>query len=48
MNVMNSDVAVLQNIADTLKQEPLASQRVLADNAGISIGLMNAILKRFV
>ncbi len=44
----NSDVAVLQNIADTLKQEPLATQRVLADNAGISIGLMNAILKRFV
>lgn len=48
MNVMNSDAAVLQNIADTLKEEPLASQRVLADKAGISIGLMNAVLKRFV
>lgn len=46
--MMNSDVATLQNIADTLKEEPLASQRVLAENAGISIGLMNAILKRFV
>lgn len=46
--MMNNDIATLQNIADTLKEEPLASQRVLADNAGISIGLMNAILKRFV
>ena len=46
--MMNSDVATLQNIADTLREEPLASQRVLAENAGISIGLMNAILKRFV
>ena len=45
---MNTDVATLQNIADTLKEEPMASQRVLAENAGISIGLMNAILKRFV
>ena len=45
---MNSDVATLQNIADTLKAEPLASQRLLAEKAGISIGLMNAILKRFV
>ena len=46
--MMNNDIATLQNIADTLKEEPLASQRVLAENAGISIGLMNAILKRFV
>ena len=45
---MNSDVATLQNIADTLKEEPLASQRVLAENAGMSIGLMNAVIKRFV
>lgn len=45
---MNTDLATLQTIADTLKEEPLASQRVLAEKAGISIGLMNAILKRFV
>lgn len=45
---MNTDAATLQNIADTLKQNPMASQRVLAENAGISIGLLNAILKRFV
>ena len=45
---MNSDIATLQNIADTLKAEPQASQRLLAEKAGISIGLMNAILKRFV
>lgn len=45
---MNSDIATLQTIADTLKEEPLASQRMLAEKAGMSIGLMNAILKRFV
>ena len=45
---MNTDVATLQNIADTLKEDPLASQRVLAENAGMSIGLMNAVIKRFV
>ena len=45
---MNNEVATLQNIANTLEQEPLASQRVLAENAGMSIGLMNAVLKRFV
>ena len=45
---MNSDVATLQSIAKTLEEEPLASQRVLAENAGMSIGLMNAGLKRFV
>ena len=44
---MNKDVAILQNIADTLEKEPQASQRVLAQNAGMSIGLMNAVLKRF-
>lgn len=45
---MNNDVAVLQDIADTLETEPMASQRVLAEKAGMSIGLMNAVLKRFV
>ncbi|MBQ5490601.1 MAG: winged helix-turn-helix transcriptional regulator [Treponema sp.] len=45
---MNSEVATLQTIANTLEQDPLASQRVLAEKAGMSIGLMNAVLKRFV
>ena len=45
---MNSDVKTLQLIAATLEEKPLASQRVLAKNAGMSIGLMNAVLKRFV
>ena len=45
---MNSDVATLQNIADILKEEPMASQRILAENAGMSIGLMNAVIKRLV
>ncbi len=45
---MNTDVATLQSIADTLEQEPMERQRVLAENAGMSIGLMTAVLKRFV
>ena len=45
---MNNDVTTLQVIADTLEHDPMASQRVLAQNAGMSIGLMNAVLKRFV
>ena len=45
---MNNDVTTLQVIADTLEHNPMASQRVLAENAGMSIGLMNAVLKRFV
>ena len=45
---MNNDITTLQVIAETLEHEPMASQRVLAQNAGMSIGLMNAVLKRFV
>ena len=45
---MNNDVATLQVIADTLENDPQASQRILAENAGMSIGLMNAVIKRFV
>ena len=44
---MESDLNTLKTIADTLEQNPLASQRMLAENAGMSIGLMNAVLKRF-
>lgn len=45
---MEQDLAILQKINDTLKNEPEASQRQLAENASVSIGFMNAILKRFV
>lgn len=45
---MNRDILTLQNIANTLEQNPLASQRSLAENANMSVGLMNAVLKRFV
>ena len=45
---MNNDIATLKVISDTLENEPMASERVLAQNAGMSIGLMNAVLKRFV
>ncbi len=45
---MESELVTLQKIADTLETEPMASQKILAENAGMSIGLMNAVLKRFV
>lgn len=45
---MNSEVETLQSIANTLEKEPLASLRLFAENSGMSIGLMNAVLKRFV
>ena len=45
---MNNDLATLQIIADTLENDPQASQRMLAENDGMSIGLMNAVIKRFV
>ena len=45
---MEQDLVTLQIISDTLKEEPKASQRKLAENAGISLRLMNAVLQRFV
>ena len=45
---MTNDIQTLQEIAEVLETNPLASQRVLAENSGMSIGLMNAVLKRFV
>lgn len=45
---MNQDLALLQNINQTLVSTPNANQRELAKNANVSIGLMNAVLKRFV
>lgn len=44
---MTQDLATLQNIADTLKVDPMASQRTLAKNSGMSVSLMNSVLKRF-
>lgn len=45
---MDQDLATLQVISETLKEKPEANQRTLAENTGMSIGLMNAVLKRFV
>lgn len=45
---MEQDLATLQIISETLKEEPQASQRTLAKNANMSLGMMNAILGRFV
>lgn len=45
---LNQDLALLQNINETLVATPAANQRELAKNANVSIGLMNAVLKRFV
>lgn len=45
---MEQDVATLQIISETLKDDPLASQRTLAKRTNMSLGMMNAILGRFV
>lgn len=44
---MNQDLSILQSINQTLSSSPDANQRELAKSANVSIGLMNAILKRF-
>lgn len=45
---MELDLATLQVISETLKEAPQASQRTLAKKANMSLGMMNAILGRFV
>lgn len=45
---MEQDLATLQVISETLKKDPQASQRILAKKANMSLGMMNAILGRFV
>lgn len=45
---MDLDLATLQVISETLKEDPQASQRTLAKKANVSLGMMNAILGRFV
>lgn len=45
---MEQDLATLQVISETLNEEPHASQRTLAKKANVSLGMMNAILGRFV
>ena len=44
---MEQDLATLQLISNTLKEDPNASQRVLAKKTNVSLGMMNAILGRF-
>ena len=45
---MEQVLATLQVISETLKEDPQASQRTLAKKANMSLGMMNAILGRFV
>lgn len=45
---MEQDLATLQVISETLKEAPQANQRTLAKKANMSLGMMNAILGRFV
>lgn len=44
----NSDEELLENINKTLTIDPYASQRTIARNCNVSLGMANAILKRFV
>ena len=45
---MEQELATLQVISETLNEDPQASQRTLAKKANMSLGMMNAILGRFV
>ena len=45
---MEQDLATLQVISETLNEESQASQKTLARKANMSLGMMNAILGRFV
>lgn len=45
---MELDLATLQVISETLKEDPQTSQRTLAKKANVSLGMMNAIFGRFV
>jgi len=42
-----SDIAILSDILDTLVLQPDASQRELAEKNRLSLGMTNALLKRF-
>lgn len=44
----NSDEEFLENINRTLALDPYASQRKIARSCNVSLGMANAILKRFV
>lgn len=44
----NSDEELLENINKTITVNPNASQRTIAVNCNISLGMANAVLKRFV
>lgn len=45
---MEQDLATLQVISEILKEAPQACQRPLAKKANMSLGMLNAILGRFV
>lgn len=45
---MEQDLSILQNIYNTLKDDPFSNQRQLAKSSNLSLGMMNAILGRFV
>lgn len=42
------DLKILTNIQKTLEVDPNANQRILAQKSNVSLGMMNAVLKRCV
>lgn len=42
------DSIILTSIQKTLSENPNANQRILAENSNISLGMMNAVLKRCI
>ena len=43
--MIEQDAKILTNIQKTLTADPNATQRTLAQNSNISLGMMNAVLK---
>lgn len=45
---LNRESEILTQIQQTLSLNPNANQRILAENSNISLGMMNAVLKRCI
>ncbi len=46
-NMQNTDIQYLSQVQKTLSQNPNASQRELASSTNLSLGMTNALLKRY-
>ncbi|MCR5291239.1 MAG: winged helix-turn-helix transcriptional regulator [Treponema sp.] len=45
---LSNDITILSHLKDTLTDNPDATQRDIAQHTGLSLGMTNAMLKRFI